>query len=340
MALFIMFRSSWRLLKLLLVAVLTALLVSGIAINVSQGFLNDVMYYPIVKPRIALGIYDPKGDFKSATSILLDHHFVTWRLDNTFELDAALQQAKDANRIPLITLEPWAWNWEGMTRETLLWDIVAGKYDATLHQIFLTLKKEAPQKILLRWAHEMEMVDQYPWSKREANDYVAAYHHVVGVARQMEVTNVLWVWSPAGNQEAKYYFPGDAYVDYVGVSIYATKAWNWYETTRLRPFQELMAEKYWVARRYQKPMIVAEVGVDGTDAEQSQWLAQMVTHLNQFPQVRGIVYFNQIQPEIVPLTIGQPNWELKPNSVAQLLQAWDTDKTKIAAKTRADFFGT
>ncbi|MEB3161223.1 MAG: glycosyltransferase [Synechocystis sp.] len=281
-------------------------------------------------PLPAFGVYDPSGDFANLDGVDIDHHFVTWRLDNATELDIALQKAQRQKRLPMITLEPWPWNWQGMTSDTLLSDIAAGKYDPTLERIFQLIKTRSSQPILLRFAHEMEIVDQYPWSKADAQQYIAAYRHVVDLARRLGVKNVAWVWSPAGNESAQAYWPGDAYVDYVGISIYATPEWTWglAPAGKLLSFRELIAHKYWPVEKFHKPMILTEVGVNADEVAKQQWLDDSVTILQEFPAIKAWVYFNQVQPDIVPLDIGVPQWQLNRAQAERLMQRWQ-GQTKI-----------
>jgi len=63
--------------------------------------------HPILSPsQIALGVYDPSGSFANQSTVQIEHYFVPWRLDDAKELTAALEDAKQAKRFPLITLEP------------------------------------------------------------------------------------------------------------------------------------------------------------------------------------------------------------------------------------------
>ncbi|MFM7326506.1 MAG: glycoside hydrolase family 26 protein, partial [Nodosilinea sp.] len=157
----------------------------------------------------------------------------------------------------------------------------------------------SPQPLLLRFAHEMEMVGRYPWAVPEAEAYIAAYRHVVDLARTMGVRNIQWVWSPAGNAEARAYWPGAEYVDYVGLSIYATPEWTWglAPPGELLSFAELISHKYWVAEAYHRPVLLTEVGVNAVPAAKQQWLEEAVRVFNDFPAIRAWVYFNQVQPD-------------------------------------------
>ncbi|WP_193200946.1 glycosyltransferase family 2 protein [Nostoc sp. MG11] len=279
---------------------------------------------PATMPQMLYGIYDPNGDFKQDRTIKLDHHFVFWRLNDTKELKSALKQATQSGRIPLITLEPFPWNWNGMTTATLFDDILAGRYDSTLRQVFSTLKSQPHQRIYFRFGHEMEIIGQYPWSKADEKGFIAVYRYVHDFARREGATNLIWMWSPAGFPTAKRYWPGSKYVDLIGVSIYATKEWS--QDKSLPSFERLMSEKYWFSSFYNKPMIAVEVGVNGSEAEKQHWLDMALVSLSKFPQLKGWVYFNQKQPDLVPLAIGQPDWALSPDTARHLQRSWSSSK--------------
>jgi beta-mannanase len=288
--------------------------------------------FALIQPsRALLGAYDPQQLFQGP-AIVLDHHFVTWRPDHAHELTAALQQAHRRQRIPMISLEPWPWNAYGMNRATLLPDILAGRYNETLDRALRTIQAAAPDRVLLRWAHEMEIVGQYPWSVADAKSYVAAYRYIHHRAQQLGIQNLIWIWSPAGNRNALDYWPGADVVDVVGISIYATPEWHPDSTGSLPSFQRLMMEKYRLVEPLHKPILVAEVGVNAAAREQQQWLSEAIQQLAQFPRLIGWVYFNQIQPEVVPLPIGSPNWSLQPGPLDYLVQHWPYRRPQTPAQ--------
>ena len=286
--------------------------------------------FSLSKPsRTLLGAYDPAKLFQDP-SVVLEHHFVTWRPDNASELVAALQESRTNHRIPMITLEPWAWNVQGMERSTLLQDILKGRYNDTIDRVFRTIKVVTPQQVIFRWAHEMEIVGQYPWSVEDPKLYIAAYRYVYQRSQQLRVTNLIWLWSPAGNKSSINYWPGADVVDCVGFSIYATPEWNPDGSGELPSFKQLMQQKYYLADQWQKPIIVAEVGVNAGSHKKQLWLSEAIHELSQFPKLIGWVYFNQIQPKIVPLQIGQPDWSLQSEQVNYLERNWPRLKTKAS----------
>lgn len=294
--------------------------------------LQAAIFSRTLQDSVLLGAYDPARTFEGAEAIAIDHHFVTWRRNDTSELQAALQQSVSNHHLPMITLESWPWNWNGLTDETLLKDIINGRYDPTFAEVFKVLETYSYQTILFRWGHEMEITGQYPWSKAEAEDYIAAYRHIFEMGHQVEASHLLWMWSPAGNDNARDFWPGDAYVDCVGVSIYAHPKWNEQNYGELPSFQQLMEKKYWPASEYDKPMLVAEVGVEGSVAEQNSWLSAAIESLPNFSKINAWVYFNQQQPPIVPLDIGLPHWEVSEDTAELLTTRWQASKTSLESK--------
>jgi cellulose synthase (UDP-forming) len=187
---------------------------------------------------------------------------------------------------------------------------------------------------VIRWAHEMEMVGQYPWGIADGKLYVAAYRYLHQRAQQLGLRNLVWIWSPAGNRNALDYWPGADVVDWVGISIYATPEWHPDGSGHLPSFQRLMDEKYHLVEPLGKPVIVAEVGVNASPQETQRWLSEAISQLTQFPRLIGWVYFNQIQPDVVPLTIGQPNWSLPEAQVDYLVKHWPHHPRRASAQVQ------
>ena len=65
----------------------------------------------------------------------------------------------------------------------------------------------------------------YPGAQTTAADYVVAWRRIVDIFRSSGADNVAWVWSPnvpdVGGVGYAAYYPGDDYVDWVGVSLYS-----------------------------------------------------------------------------------------------------------------------
>ncbi len=292
----------------------------------AQSPRPTVMPKPTIFPVVSLpqetwlGVYDPYHVFPEE-AVVVEEVFLPWRLQDTSELQNAIEIIRRRGHIPLVVIEPWPFGIEGLSGETLLSDISDGRYDEAMRLIAKEVVKQKPQSILVRWGHEMELTGLYPWAQGDPQKYIAAYRHVVDVFRAEKATNILWIWSPAGNSGCQNYWPGEEYVDYIGVTILASEEWD----VSLRSFATLMTEKYWLADLFQKPIIATEVGVSATEDEKSKWLKEAILSLEQFPDLVGWIYFNQQQP-LWMNHAGTPHWELDPAQIKEICQTWQSQR--------------
>lgn len=156
----------------------------------------------------------------------------------------------------------------------------------------------------------------------EPDQYIAAFRGLADLVHQYP--NFAVVWSPndlgALDRPYEYYYPGDEYVDWVGVSCYSIKyfqgnpntdyknsvyfmtgdyAWA---TNRVKPVIEFM-QKY----NINKPIMVSEGGVatyNSYGEDCSGWAAprfgNMLWYLAmKYPQIKLINYFNTPRPNEV-----------------------------------------
>lgn len=270
---------------------------------------------PPVSPVV--GLYEYPASSAPAGGFGLDATFLDWNDPQLLpRLRNFLRGAESRRRLPLVTLEPFPDRQAGRTNQDLLPDVLAGRHDAALASIGRILAAH-PGPVFLRFAHEMDKVGQYPWATSDPARYIQLYHHVFARIAAERPGNVRWVWSPAGNSTADRYWPGAAYVDLIGLSIYASRAWH--PNRQLEAFTQQLDQKRWIAQRYGLPLLVAEVGVSGSAADQQQWLHQALQMLPRYPELCGLVYFQAPQPTWMPLASGHEDWSLKP-SVLQWLQ--------------------
>ena len=103
----------------------------------------------------------------------------------------------------------------------------------------------------------------------------------------MGATNVIWVWSPniirpAPSVKLAPLYPGDAYVDWVGLVGYAVK-----ETTAAQVFDPTLA----LLREFtQLPLLITETGVQ-PGPSQAAWARDLFTWLAGHPDVIGFIWF-------------------------------------------------
>jgi len=262
-------------------------------------------------PALALGAYD--FDRSYAGPLAIEHFFIKWNAHDRSRLKGDLEQARGRNRWPLITVEPWLHEENGSDTRNLFGDITAGKYDTAIREICTDIKEFAGP-VFVRWGHEMEYVSgRYPWATSDYRGYVAAYRYFVDLCRSL-TKNIFYVWSPVGNQELKDYWPGAEYADYVGLSVYAFPDWDLAHYAKVRSFDEIFVEKYARVAGFNKPVMIAELGVTGTKQHQFSWLTQAMRDFARYPLLKSVVYFNSVDSRSAwPEQFQIPDWRVDLN---------------------------
>lgn len=187
------------------------------------------------------------------------------------------------------------------------------KYSKQVNNIISFLGKSGV-KVFLRWANEMNIGP----NGQSPTDYIKAFKYVANIARQYP--NIAMVWSPndTGNIDRPFesYYPGDEYVDWIGVSNYTIKYFlgehnasdinDTYFLTgpyanpviRLKPIMEFIKRN-----NIQKPVMISEGGVanymNALKEDISDWampqLMRMYADIPMvYPNVKLINYFNNI----------------------------------------------
>jgi beta-mannanase len=265
---------------------------------------------------LAFGAYDPEGSLDGLLQI--EHSFVVWFLPE--DLTKAVESARRSQCFPLISLEPWPLLINNLTAESLLEDINNGKYDDYIYKDAKVIKSQSPQEVLIRWGHEMELSGLYPWSQNDPEIYISAYRRVVDIFRKEGVENVCWIWSPGGNSNAEEFYPGDSYVDYVGVTILADERWDKEAGfDPVRSFKTLLSEKYRLTEEFNKPLIVAEVGISMVDVSKKKlWLKNAMSSFSDFPKLTAFVYFNFVNTHSVDNY--KPEWGVDRQMFKEVLE--------------------
>lgn len=194
---------------------------------------------------------------------------------------------------PLVTLEPYAGS--GMAAFN---DIASGKYDSYFRKEADALRG-LNMTVMLRFAHEMNLPSN-DWGPGKAGNteanYVEAWRHIVSIFRQEGANNVKWVWAPNvdyGGRAFTGYFPGDEWVDYVGLDAYnlgASEGESW-ET-----FERLFSSSYaTITKLSTKPVIITETSSSEIGGSKAEWIENTFfkTIPQKMPRVQAVVWFDQ-----------------------------------------------
>lgn len=198
--------------------------------------------------------------------------------------------------------------------------ILSGSENAIIDD-FATKAKAYGQPFFLRFAHEMNG-NWYAWSGANTGSnpqkYIDAWRYVWNRFQAIGATNVVWVWSPNWNSvptnswnNLQNYYPGDAYVDWVGVDFYGLKYDDIPVATNL--------DSVYIPYSATKPIMIAETSAAdcanygvGTTHTKDQWINDLFTTLASHPAVRAFIWFNENKT-------GEANWTLAscPSPAAQ-----------------------
>jgi cellulose synthase (UDP-forming) len=268
-------------------------------------------------PEPTIGLFNP--DSKSiGTSPYIEHVFIDW---NDVQPLASHQYRilVYSNNTPMITLEP-----RGQTDGAkLLADIANGNYDAKLKELANVLGSHQ-QTVYVRFAHEMDLADLYPWGNQDPETYNRAFRYTVNYFRSNGADNVKWIWSPAGNSGAQAYYPGDDVVDVIGTTI----LYDQYFYGQNKPsFYQLADQRVWM-KSFGKPLWIVEFGVGNQEPTYQTSLINEA--LRQYNEIgfNKLIYLN-----IPDSNILGPNYTLADLSIIGINKETSPTKKTIIAKT-------
>lgn len=198
--------------------------------------------------------------------------------------------------------------------------IAAGDFDNYIRHWAYEIKQWG-RPIHIRTMHELNMVRNYPdpcqahftsWDAEltlagqkinQREDVIAAWRHIVTIFRQQGADNVKWVWSvlsaPSPNfggqnpMTLQSIYPGDDYVDFIGIECYNFTAKDWLSCA------DLMRGIYKEATALSpsKPILNVEMG-SIEDPRKAAWIAETFSAespnaiFKLFPRLAGVMYWN------------------------------------------------
>jgi len=220
----------------------------------------------------------------------------------------AVNTIADFKAIPYIRLMP-RHDWT-MGRRDPVYDldyIIDGNFDDDLIKWAEDAKKYG-KPLLVEFAPEMNG-NWFPWSgifngkKRGSEKYIKAHRHIVDLMKDEGAFNITWMFhvnavsDPKLNwNEMRDYYPGDDYIDWIGMSIYGSQKPGSDFTDFIKVFQSA----YWEMEKIslKKPLAIAEFGVieDPPKGNKSKWLREAFeTILSGFyPRIKAISYWHSL----------------------------------------------
>ena len=270
---------------------------------------------PILHPNATkFGAYDPYGDFSTQSGVETEALFLPWEDVDLATLSVADEYALQRKRKLLITIEPWSWNEDRrLSANDLRRRVLAGSYDANIKAIS-DVVKTLKSPVIIRWGQEMEdRSGRFSWADWPPQDYIKAYRKVADQFRKDRPT-VQIMWSPKGQEDLEKYYPGDDYVDVIGLSVFGLQDYDMREYGAPRTFTEALKPGYERVAPFRKPIWVAELGYEGDANYMQPWIQAATAKNDQFPDLKEVIYFNDRDVIGWPFGLGRPNWRVTTGS--------------------------
>jgi len=242
--------------------------------------------------------------------------FPTW--DDEFPTEA-VQQLHNRGIIPHLTWELfWPSADPNNTRATGpngydgFNDVLTGKYDDYIDR-FARDAKAVNERVLMRFLHEFNG-NWYVWSGNKNGNVnggpekvVAVWKYVVDRFKKIGADNVKWLWVPHGPStdlsteswnNVSNYWPGDEYVDWIGLDGYNFYPQDpWGGVRPLRDFDNCFRALYdSCAVLGEQPMMIAEFGTgefQSDNFDKAAWVTDAFSKIKtDYPRVKIFTWFN------------------------------------------------
>jgi beta-mannanase len=234
-----------------------------------------------------------------------------WQYLQTYWMNAVRAHGS----IPMITWDPQdPSNGTANQPAYALQNIINGNFDAYITQ-WAQASKAWGYPYFLRFAHEMNGYWN-PWSEQvngnKPGQFILAWRHVRDIFTRLGVMNVTWVWTPnidfSTSTPLRELYPGDAYVDWVGMSGYnwgpiGGHAWQSFSSVFSQTYNDILSIT-------SRPMMIAETASTEQGGNKASWISDaFVTQLpHNFPRIRAFVWFDESK---------ETDWRIESSSSAQ-----------------------
>lgn len=248
--------------------------------------------------------------------------------NKTGELKSSLDAIWSIGAVPSITWEPMYFK-DSQKKTIPVEDILKGNFDEYI-KAFAEEIKLFVNPVIIRFAHEMNL-SEYHWGTEEKNygssspaAYIKMFRYVVEAFRANKVKNVLWAFCPNCDSipnepwnVASAYYPGDAYVDLLGMDGY-----NWEKPHR--SFEETFSRLYYELKKINDslPIIVFETATPKHTPDRKKWIEDAVLSAKQW-KLRGIIWF-QVNKE--------NDWRINAEEVALIHEHSEVSSQNWAAR--------
>lgn len=217
----------------------------------------------------------------------------------------AMEQMKKEDRIIEFTFQTCVNNNETLYGYTPMFDIIDGKYDEDIRKLASEIKAfENP--VLFRLNNEMNS----DWTSyagiiclSDPEIYKEVWRRIYNIFEEENVTNCIWIFNPNDNNYPPSewnnfiaYYPGDKYVQMIGVTGYNTGTYYAEKYgERWRTFKEIYDSVDAKYMRYFKdfPWIITEFACSSYGGDKAKWITDMFSDIKNHKNIKAAVWFSE-----------------------------------------------
>lgn len=187
---------------------------------------------------------------------------------------------------------------------SMVYDVLQGAYDDNLCE-YARIIREFGHPVLVRPFNEMNgdwcAYSAY-YTAKDTRVYTALYQYVHDLFAAQQVDNAIWVWNPNEGSFPDFnwnhtlmYYPGDAYVDVVGMTAYNTGTYYASVGESWKSFSELYESLYdQYCQWFAQPLMITEFSCAVQGGDKAAWVEDMFSQLPRFSRIRAAVWWDHV----------------------------------------------
>jgi hypothetical protein len=186
-------------------------------------------------------------------------------------------------------------------KRSVVYEILQGRYDGRFRQLAGEIARYGAP-VLLRLNNEMNG----DWcgycayySSLDPELFEAVWRHIRQIFQDAGADNALWVFNANYRSypdflwnHTLWYYPGDAYVDVVGLTAYNTG--DYYSGEQWTSFTDLYNSFYWDYINWfpNKPFMISEFACSGYGGDKAAWIRDMMVKMPFYSRIKVMVWWN------------------------------------------------
>jgi Glycosyl hydrolase family 26 len=252
--------------------------------------------------KLNYGVLDKSDTFKDNEDITFDQSYITW--ETTYEqnnLVQAVTKAQENNRTPIINLEPWQL-FKEQAGEDYLNKISEGKYDGVISN-FCDRINRFNQTVLVSFGQQPDLGYgyRYSWSVDNGEVYKKAFRRWHDTCSS-RTNKVIYIWSIEGNEKSMEYYPGDEYVNFIGISMLYQTVDKTTDQTKIEQIaKDYVNGKFKFIDKLNKFVYLLDYGVDAPKESKKIWFDTILGSALENKKILGVICIN-IESKVLDYT--------------------------------------